>query len=497
MKRVYFLLSTVLLVSLALLLAWIVVFTEGQIAAEKSVEWAQFLGRFHPVILHLPIGLFVGLFVVEFAALRKRNEGFRRSAHILVWCMALTSVLSAYLGLLLASNGDYSGDTLWLHKWLGILFSGGTLVLAFFKVRSVCKENAGDGLYRLLLVGLLIVMTVVGHYGGNLTHGSSYLTEYAPNWLVAKLDQPDDAIETRSSEEGAIEGDVYTHQIQPLLDQYCVQCHGIEKQKSKYRLDTYDYLMTPGTMGDTPITPSAVSESKLIEYLWLPESDDMAMPPEGKPRMSAEQIMFITHWVANGAEGPPVDEAAVAAAEAALAVERANLNQLIKSGIMVLPVSRDSELFYVDFQNVKGAVADEDFALLATYKDRIQELKLANADVTVAQLESLRGASELRTLNLSSYSPADSAVEVINSFTALESLNLYGSDLTDAGLSKLSVLNLNSIYLGSTNISPESYEAYQGSHAGVRVFGDVDLDAVSVIEAIDLENTADFNPNKK
>ncbi|MDP4610929.1 MAG: hypothetical protein NWT02_07050 [Opitutales bacterium] len=497
MKRVYFLLSTVLLVSLALLLAWVVVLTEGQFAAEESVEWAQFLGRFHPVILHLPIGLFVGLFVVELAALLNRNDGLRRSAHILVWLMALTSVLSAYLGLLLASNGDYSGDTLWLHKWLGILFSAGALVLAFFKVRIVCREGVGNGLYRFLLVGLLVVMTVVGHYGGNLTHGSGYLTAYAPDWLAAKLDKPNEAVETVVSEDGAIESNVYTRQIQPLLEQYCVQCHGIEKQKSKYRLDTYEYLMTPGKMGDTPITPSMVSESKLIEYLWLPESDDMAMPPEGKPRMSAEQIMLITHWVANGAEGPPVDEAAVAAERAALEAERTELNQLIKNGIMVLPVSRGSELFYVDFQNVKGTVADEDFALLANYKDRIQELKLAGAAVTNAQLELLRGASELQTLNLSGYSSADDAVDVIASFSALKNLIFYGSDLGDAGLSKLSTLNLDSLYLGATNITPKQFSAYQNSNGAVRVFGDVDLNAVSAIEVIDLENTADFNPNKK
>lgn len=497
MKRVYFLLSTVLLVSLALLLAWVVVFTEGQSAAEESLEWTQFLGRFHPVILHLPIGLFVGLFVVEITALRNRSEGLRQSAHILVWIMALASVLSAYLGLLLASNGDYSGDTLWLHKWLGILFSAGALVLAFLKVRNICNESAGKGLYRFLLVGLLIVMTVVGHYGGNLTHGSGYLTAYAPDWLAAKLNKPNKEVEIAVTEEGAIEGNVYTHEIQPLLDQYCVQCHGIEKQKSKYRLDTYEYLMTPGKMGDTPITPFAVSESQLIEYLWLPESDDMAMPPEGKPRMSAEQIMLITHWVANGADGPPVDEAAVAAIEAALEAERTELDQLIRNGIMVLPVSRNSELFYVDFQNTKGAVADEDFALLATYKDRIQELKLAGAEVTHAELELLRGASELRTLNLSSYSSTDDVVDVINSFSALETLNFYGSDLSDAGLSKLSILSLESIYLGSTNVTPEQFAAYQKLNDGVRVFGDVDLDAVSAIEAIDLENTADFNPNKK
>lgn len=497
MKKVYFLLSTALLVFLALLLAWLVVFTEAQVATDEKLHQMQFFGRFHPVILHLPIGLFLGLFVIEIAAHCKCNEALKRSTHVLVWLMAITSVITAYFGLMLASNGDYSGDTLWLHKWLGILFSVAALLVAFFKALSVRSAGKGAALYRLLMIGLLVLLPIVGHYGGNLTHGKGYLMEYAPDWLKGLLEEPEEVVEKSVATIVVPEDDIYTHQIQPLLDQYCVQCHGIEKQKSQYRLDTYEYLMTPGKMGDTPIEPYRVTESALIEYLWLPESDDMAMPPEGKPRLSAEEIMILTHWVANGAEGPPVDEAALAEEQAAVEADQAILDQLISSGILVLPLSLDTDFLYVDFQNAKGSITNEDFAFLADFKDRIREIKLMGIEVTIPQLELLRGAPELRTLNLSGLANADAAVDLINSFASLETLILYGSDLSGNGLNKLAVPRAGSLYLGSTNVTPEQLSEFQKSKQGVQVHGNVNLDDVTKIQAIDLENSAEFKPKKK
>jgi uncharacterized membrane protein len=242
MKKLSFYLCTALLLLLALLLGWLVVFTEAQAAAEESLQWTQFLGRFHPVILHLPVGLFVGLFVIELAALRKRNDGLERSANILVWLMTFTSVMTAYLGLLLASSGDYSGETLWLHKWLGILFSATALLVTFFKLLSLYAEGKGTVVYRLLMIALFCLLPVVGHYGGNLTHGSDYLIEYAPAWMKKILESREESAVNADSLTSVAEGNLFTQQIQPMLDQYCVQCHGIEKQKSKYRLDTYEYL---------------------------------------------------------------------------------------------------------------------------------------------------------------------------------------------------------------------------------------------------------------
>lgn len=498
MKKFFLVLSTFVLMSLAVLLGWLVSYTEALSAAGDVLEWTQFLGRFHPVVLHLPIGLFLGLFVIEVFALRRKSAGLDCSAHILTWLMALTSVLTAYLGLLLASSGDYSGETLWRHKWLGIIFAAAALLVAFLKVLSVCCTRKGTSLYRWLILGLLLLLPVVGHYGGELTHGAGYLTQYVPDWLKDILEDVEASVDAdKETIEGLEEGNLYTHQIQPILDQYCVSCHGMEKHKSKYRVDSYEYLMTPGKISDTPIEPYSISESFLLEYMWLPESDDMAMPPEGKPRPSAEEILAITHWVAMGAKGPPVDEAALAVEQAAVAVEQTQWEALFEFGILLQPVAKGSNLLYLDFQNAAEELSDETLGLLAPYKDRIDEIKLTGRDNASKPLDLLRGGAVLRTLNLNELRNADAAIDVLKSFAQLETLHLFGSDLSGVGLDQLSLPSLQRLYLGATNVSHEQIAAYRQNHPSVKVYGDVDLSAVEAIKLTKLENTSGFNPNEK
>lgn len=494
MQKIFIFLSTVLLILLAGLLGWLVFFTEELLVAVESLEWTQFMGRVHPVVLHLPIGLFLGLFVIELVALRQRSEGIERAAHILVWLMAITSVLTAYLGLLLASSGDYSGDTLWWHKWLGILFAAAALLVTFFKVLSLCFSGKVLLLYRWLMLGLLLLLPVVGHFGGELTHGKGYLTKYAPEWLNGILDEAEKPeSEELHSASVPTEENLFTQQVQPILEQYCVSCHGPEKQKSRYRLDTYEYLMTPGSLEDTPVKHYSMGESFLLEYMLLPEADDMAMPPEGKPRPSAEEVLIIAHWIAMGAEGPPVDEEALAEAEA----EQAEIVALFDAGILLLPVGQDSDLLYLDFQNFSGALSNEALNILASHKERIFEVKLTGYDDPKKVLQLLEGAPELRVLNLSDLQNADAAVDLLNSMSALEVLNLFGSDLSGVGLSKLGLSNLKKLYIGSTSVAGEELKAYQQSNATTQVYGDVDLATIEAIQAEDLDNSAKFIPQEK
>lgn len=477
---------------LSALIAWSVVYSEWLAAASESAEWAQFLGRFHPVVLHLPIGLFFGLFAIELVAWRQRNTAVDRCALLLVWLLALSTTATASFGLLLASNGDYSGSTYDWHKWLGIAFAAAALPVTFLKVLSVYSAKM-RWCYRTLLFGLLVLLPVVGHNGGNLTHGTGYLTEYAPDWLNA-LSAAD---EDEANADTLLQGNLFTEEIQPILNRYCVECHGPEKQKSRYRMDTYAYLLTPGSIGDPTLEPGSMSQSMLLQYMLLPESDEMAMPPEGKPRPSAEEILLIAHWIASGAEGPPVDEAARAAERAALEAERAELEALFELGVILLPIGKDTDLLYLDLQNVDGVLTNEVLQVLSTYKDRIQELRLSGYSEAITLLQALEGAAELRHMNLSRLNSADLAVNYLNSFAGLKTLNLFGSDISDTGLSRLDLPVLSSLYLGSTQVSPLAVAAFSEAKPGVEVVGDVDLSLIEAIQAADTANSAEFQPDKK
>ena len=93
----------------------------------------------------------------------------------------------------------------------------------------------------------------------------------------------------------------YDADIAPILEQYCVKCHGPEKQKSKFRLDSYERLMRGGSSEEAPIIPYQPMQSPMLEYLLLPKSDEYAMPPEDEDSPSPEEILKIAHWIYFGA----------------------------------------------------------------------------------------------------------------------------------------------------------------------------------------------------
>ena len=51
--------------------------------------------------------------------------------------------------------------------------------------RSGRGKGFPSGIYRSLLVIDMVLLSIAGHGGGNLTHGSKYLTESAPKWVKA------------------------------------------------------------------------------------------------------------------------------------------------------------------------------------------------------------------------------------------------------------------------------------------------------------------------
>src|SRR6266540_6843836 len=92
----------------------------------------------------------------------------------------------------------------------------------------------------------------------------------------------------------------FAKQIQPILRQNCVKCHGPEKQKGKLRLDSKEAAMKGGKDGVAIVARDA-SKSELYRRITLPKGDDDIMPNEGDP-LSKEQTDLIRSWINQGAE---------------------------------------------------------------------------------------------------------------------------------------------------------------------------------------------------
>ena len=137
-------------------------------------EITNFFGRLHPLLVHLPIGfLIISIILSTFNQVN--NFSYTRVLRIIWFLSFISAFFSALMGWLLSQNGYYIEEQLFLHKLTGfilVFLSGLGWIFQFLNIPKFLKK------FNNALI--LVFLIVVGHLGGNLTHGKSYLFEYAP-----------------------------------------------------------------------------------------------------------------------------------------------------------------------------------------------------------------------------------------------------------------------------------------------------------------------------
>ncbi len=91
----------------------------------------------------------------------------------------------------------------------------------------------------------------------------------------------------------------FLRDIQPIIADHCLKCHGSQKPKSGFRMDTRETLLKGGENG-VDVIPGQSAKSPLIHYVarLVPE---MEMPPTGKGEpLTAEQIGLLRAWIDQG-----------------------------------------------------------------------------------------------------------------------------------------------------------------------------------------------------
>jgi len=91
----------------------------------------------------------------------------------------------------------------------------------------------------------------------------------------------------------------FRRDVQPLLKQYCIDCHGPSQQMHGFRLDRRRDAMRGGTV--VMITPGSSAASKLYQKL-IGTHYGPQMPLTGP--LSQQQIDVIKEWIDEGAEWP-------------------------------------------------------------------------------------------------------------------------------------------------------------------------------------------------
>ena len=273
------------------------------VVGEPGRKWPDivlFLGRFHMLVLHIPIGIFVLILLQELAAMVMRRADARPSRFALALGM-ISAVVAALAGFLLyhGSGDDYAGNELAeRHLWAGMAFA--VAAIATWLARLWADAMAANPRWcRLMLCATFGIMTFAGHDGASMTHGRDYLTQYAPAWLRGMLG--DEKKSSVPEVVAPVDPVVYTEIIAPILERRCVSCHNAEKSKGYYRMDTYELLVKGGLEG-AGLKPGSAAESHIVKLIELPIDDDMHMPPDGKPQVTAAELLVLKWWIDQGAD---------------------------------------------------------------------------------------------------------------------------------------------------------------------------------------------------
>jgi len=283
------------------------------VAEAAEFSWNGFLGPFHNVILHYPVGFVTMVCLLEVYGWRSTSDELRKIIQFTLWLAILSTLAAAMLGFARASDGGYNEQTLDAHKIYGIA----TIVLgvaALLVARVALRPEASGAVrwgYRLVLLTTFAVMSIAGHKGGDLTHGTGYLTRNAPPLLKDLLGEeapekmgaaPAEQIEPQPGAGGEpAKPSLFESVIWPALEKKCVRCHGEEKHKGDYRLDTREFALTPGESGEKPIVPGKPEASYLMTLILMSEDDEEVMPPSGKEPLTVEEKAAIRQWITEGA----------------------------------------------------------------------------------------------------------------------------------------------------------------------------------------------------
>jgi mono/diheme cytochrome c family protein len=210
----------------------------------------------------------------------------------------MATALTMALGYLRASDGGYDELTLTRHRGWGIA-AGVLIAVAWGLHRAILKDPAPGGLvaFRTLLFTGFICLSVTGHHGGSLTHGTSLLTENAPQVLRGFL-----GLSPATGGVPAGGPSVGYATVKGALEKKCYVCHGTEKQKGGLRLDDRALALKGGDSGKPGIAPGDPGRSEIVRACLLPANHDDAMPPEGKEPLTSAELAALIHWIQAGAK---------------------------------------------------------------------------------------------------------------------------------------------------------------------------------------------------
>jgi mono/diheme cytochrome c family protein len=390
----------------------------------ERAELAQFVGRFHPIAVHIPIALLFLVPILEGAALFRRQRELRQAAGFVLGIAAVGAVLAAFLGWLLAWSGGYQGVLVTQHMYGGFWVAAASLICWRLFGRSRFS-------YAVVLFSTICLLIWTGDLGGKLTHGATFLTEYMP--FAEKKEPPIDPTS------------FYATRVQPIFNEKCILCHGADKSKGGLRLDSYGRSMRGGKDG-LVVHAGDPATSELFRRVTLPAGGKGFMPAEGKPALTEAEIKVIEVWIKGGATPQIAATGGLPEAPKTLAPLTADYRPQMKIiealeaslGVQLVPRSQNpTDGLILRTASAPDRCNDDTLQKLAPIAGFIVDAELARSKVTDKGLESIAVFSNLRFLDLTHTAVTSAGMKQLTKLEKLESLNLTDTKVTQDGVSAL------------------------------------------------------------
>lgn len=437
-------------------------------------SFSLFIGRFHPVFVHLPIGFLLLAMLMEFFNSKVRSKNMDAAILFSLKLGAASTVIAAGMGWLLANEGGYNESHLFWHRWLGI--GVGVLSIVALAVKSEIIALPAS-VYKIGLLAMVGLLMATGHLGGNMTHGASYLTEYLP-FGNKKETAPQKAFNNPDSVF------VYQDLIQPMLEKRCFECHNQDKDNGGLQMQTAELLAKGGDGGPVLVNGKAI-DSELFKRITKDPTSKKFMPTGGKTHLGFDEVKLIGWWIEEGADfdktvaevNIPKDIKHIlennlkvslvkksyveTATVAPVATEV--MDNLITTGFSGAPLASGNNFLDIRYNKLGATPSTADLETLAQAKEQITWLNLANQNISDDMLSTIGTFPNLTRLQIQQNPITDKGILALGNLQNLESLNLYGTEVTDVALATIEKLpNLEKLFLWQTKVTPEGVESLQG-----------------------------------
>jgi len=406
---------------------------------------SEIIGKFHPLVVHLPIGFITLTLILVILSKRKPEAGINKILPDLLALCFLSALIATITGYVMPKGNEFSETLLSRHFWSAVML---TVISGLMLVPFLAKFRA----IGYWLMGGAMVLS--GHFGGSLTHGEEYFS------LSDRMNADIAALKK--------DGTVYQDLIMPILTQKCISCHNNSKSKGGLKMHDFSHLMKGGKSGLVVMSGNP-DESEMVKRVLLPLTDEHHMPPKGRSQLTEAELAVIQYWIKNGADKTfpvsniPKEDAinqfislvssqvdiAVPELPAQKPVDAAILQSLASKGVVMIPLDAKKNLYKANFTEANP----ETIAEIKKIGPNILTLLIQDKKLTNEWTNALANLTNIQSISLTSCTFPSNTHLKFDQLKTLKKLNLTSTQSDDITTFRMQLpSSITQVYLYNSNL---------------------------------------------